>query len=80
MTVWLWLRAVGLLRRGVRALESLAKSQAEQALIMRQTWDEQHPPERKSKLVEIGYLDVQAANDKWNRAQEAREAGIDLDS
>lgn len=80
MTVWLWLRALALLRRGVRAMESIAKSQAEQTQLIRQAWEEQHPEPRKAKLVEIGYLDVDAANEKYRKANEAREAGVDLDT
>ena len=57
-------RETVLLRRGVLALESLAKSQATLATIAQQAYDADHPPKRKVKTT-FDTMDQPAINKQW---------------
>lgn len=61
------LRALALLRRTTRALESIARSQAQIAELTL------HPPRtapRKPKPTEFGVLDIDEVNKRWREQRE----------
>jgi hypothetical protein len=70
------LRMFVLLRRGVRALESIAKSQAQLAQCMQDEWADKFAP-RKPKPVEFGTVDAIELNKRYRERIEAERAGID---
>lgn len=68
------LRALGLLRRGVRALEHMAASLATLERIDQDRWERERPT-HKGRPADIGTLDISAANRRWRAQQVA--AGVE---
>lgn len=68
------LRAVAFLRRIARAEERQADAlEALKYVALHEAGLDRKQP----KLVEIGTFDVEAANKRWQQAQEAKAAGVD---
>lgn len=71
------LRLLALVRRGVRALESIADSHRVLADIATRTWDETHRhPDGPRKKSVLGQMDQREVNRRWRAAQ--REMGIEV--
>ena len=58
-----------LLRRLVRAFESISRSQETLARLAQKEWNLRHSP-RPIVKMQIGTLDVAAANERWRRMQQ----------
>lgn len=83
MSLFANLRLFALARRGVRALESIARSHADLARVSRERWevevDSRLPRRTRVRPAILGELDVAAASARWDAQQAAREAGIDVE-
>jgi hypothetical protein len=80
MAIFADLRALGLLRRIARALESIAASQKQAAAQPQKRLGRGPFQYGKIKPAEFGALDVAAASDHYRKAQEARELGVEPDA
>lgn len=78
MKLFTWLRALALLRRLTIALERIAISQAELATIESARYDRE-TLKKKPRQTEFGVLDIEEANKRWAKEQEAAAAGIELE-
>jgi len=73
-----WMRAIALLRRLTRAAERIALAQMQLANIEQARFDKE-TRKKLPKQTEFGSLDINEANQRWAKEQEAAAVGVELE-
>jgi hypothetical protein len=71
------LERFSLLRRIAKAEERQADALERIATVAEDTWSRKHAP--RSQEAEIGTLDLDYLNERFEKEQEARDAGLELE-